>query len=143
MKQQGIVILAFVAMAITVPVLAQGWRHQSAEAGKGRARGGAPDPVACAIGRWPDCDIQQAVARGLFETGLSPVFPAHAKCRGIDEGYWMDPVALFRKILPLDSNSMKALSEAEKQVLISVMFDNGQMFPANTKIVWPYTCTRG
>jgi len=280
MRQQGIVILAFVAMVVTVPVLAQGWRHQGNEAGKGRLRGGVPDPVACAIGRWPDCDLQQAFRRGLVETGLSPVFPAQAQCRGIDEGYainytakrdreqyhggidmpapwdtpiiaaaagtvvgkfsgersfrgieivlrhspddtgiplwtytqyahcsempalelgqrvrmgerlcptgntgigrtgaqsnrrrpaihfavffstseryenirnviipvegyWMDPVALFRKTIPLDSNAMKALPEAEKQVPISIMFDDGKTFPADTRIVWPYTCTRG
>ena len=55
---------------------------------------------------------------------------------------WMDPVALFRKKLPLDSFSMKALPEEEKQVPISTMFDDGKVFPANTKIVWPYTCKR-
>jgi murein DD-endopeptidase MepM/ murein hydrolase activator NlpD len=280
MRPQRIVILAFIAMIVAAPVLAQGWRYQSTESGKGRARGGAPDPVACAIGRWPDCDIQQAIARGLVETGLSPVFPAHAKCRGIDEGYaisyaakrggrepyhggidmpapwgtpiiaaaagtvvgkfhgeksfrgieivlrhspddtgipvwtytqyahcsempalelgqrvrigeqlcptgntgigltgaqsnrrrpaihfavffstseryaeirnaivpidgyWMDPLALFRKAPPLDSNAMRALPEAEKQVPISIMFDDGKTFPADTKVVWPYTCTR-
>ena len=58
------------------------------------------------------------------------------------EGRWMDPVALFRKILPLDSGSMKALPETEKQIPISIMFGDGEAFPANTKIVWPYTCTR-
>jgi murein DD-endopeptidase MepM/ murein hydrolase activator NlpD len=279
MRRQGIVIFTFIATVVTVPVLAQGWRHQSAESDKDRAQAGATDSVACAIGRWRNCDIQQAVARGLFETGLRPVFPAHAKCRGIDEGYaisytakrgreqyhggidmpapwgtpmiaaatgtvvgkfhgersfrgieivlrhspddtgiplwiytqyahcskmpalelgqrvrigehicptgntgidrtgaqstrrrpaihfavffstseryeeiqdviipaegyWMDPVALFRKTLPLDSNSMKALPEAEKQVPVSIMFENGETFPAGTRIVWPYTCTR-
>lgn len=242
--------------------------------------GGAPGPVACAIGRWPDCDIQQAIVRGLFETGLSPIFPVQAECRGIDEGYaisyaakrggrepyhggidmpapwgtpiiavasgmvvgkfqgersfrgieivlrhspddtgiplwiytqyahcsemptlelgqrvrmgdrlcptgntgigltgvqsnrrrpavhfaaffsaseqyvqvrnaiipaegyWLDPVALFRKTLPLDSNTMKELPEAEKKIPVSIMFDNGETFPTDTKIVWPYTCTR-
>ncbi|MFQ5898758.1 MAG: peptidoglycan DD-metalloendopeptidase family protein [Candidatus Methylomirabilia bacterium] len=57
-------------------------------------------------------------------------------------GHWMDPVALFRKKLPLDSYAMKALPEEEKQVPISYMLDDGEAFPANTKIVWPYTCTR-
>ena len=280
MKQKGIVIFAFIAMVATAPVLAQGYRQQNTEMGKSRMQGGAPGPVACAIGRWPICDIQQAIARGLFETGLSPAFPAQAECRGIDEGYaisyaakrggnepyhggidmpapwgtpmiaaasgtvvgkfqgeksfrgieivlrhspddtgiplwiytqyahcsempalelgqrvrmgdricptgntgigitgvqsnrrrpaihfaaffssseqytevrnviipaegyWMDPIALFRKTLPLDSNSMKALPGAEKQVQISIMFDDGKTFPADTKIVWPYTCTR-
>jgi hypothetical protein len=58
------------------------------------------------------------------------------------DGYWMDPVALFRKTLPLDSSSMKALPEADKQVPISIMFDDGEIFPAGARIVWPYTCTR-
>ncbi len=57
------------------------------------------------------------------------------------DGYWMDPVALFRTNLPLDSVSMKALPEAEKQVPIAIMFENGETFPIKTKIVWPYACT--
>ena len=280
MKQERVVIFAFIAMVIAGSVLAQGFRGRNMEMGKGHLRAGAPGPDACAIGRWPDCDIQQATARGLFETGLSPVFPAQAECRGIDEGYaisyaakrggrepyhggidmpapwgtpiiaaasgtvvgkfqgersfrgieivlrhspddtgiplwiytqyahcsemptldlgqrvrmgdrlcptgntgigmtgmqsnrrrpaihfaaffstseqymvmrnviipaeghWMDPVGLFRKTLPLDSGAMKALPEAEKPIPISIMFDNGDTFPADTRIVWPYTCTR-
>ena len=280
MRQQGYGILVMIALIAAAPVLAQGGRLKGAEMGKGRMHGGAPDPVACAIGRWPDCDIQLAIGRGLFETGLSPAFPTQANCRGIDEGYaisysakrggkepfhggidlpapwgtpmiaaaagtvvgrfqgehsfrgieivlrhspqdtgiplwiytqyahcaempalemgrrvrmgevicptgntgigmsgvqsnrrrpaihfgvffshseeysevrnviipadgyWMDPVALFRKTLPLDSVAMKALPVAEKQVPIAVMFDDGALFPADTKIVWPYTCAR-
>ncbi len=57
-------------------------------------------------------------------------------------GHWMDPNALFRKILPLDSDAMKALPAAEKQVSISVMLDDGEAIPADTKIVWPYRCKR-
>ena len=41
-----------------------------------------------------------------------------------------------------DSDSMKALPDADKQVPISGMLDDGETSPANTKIVWPYTCTR-
>ncbi len=44
----------------------------------------------CAIGRGRDCDIQAAVRRGLFETGLRPVFPNNAKCRDIDEQWAID-----------------------------------------------------
>jgi hypothetical protein len=44
----------------------------------------------CAIGRFKKCDIKDAVSRGLFETGLRPVFPAGASCRKIDEGYAID-----------------------------------------------------
>lgn len=278
MKRQRIVIFAFIAMVVAAPLLAQGFRQKGAEMGKGWMRGGAPGPDACAIGRWPDCDMQHTIARGLFETGLSPAFPAQAECRGIDEGYaisyaasrgreqyhggidmpapwgtpmiaaaagtvvakylgedsfrgieivlrhspedtgiplwiytqyahcaempaldlgqrvrmgeslcptgntgilprgarrqrrpaihfavfysanesyadvrntiipadgyWMDPVALFRNKLPVDSASMKALPEPEKRIPIPVMFGNGETLPADTKIVWPYACTR-
>ncbi|MBI4489318.1 MAG: M23 family metallopeptidase [Deltaproteobacteria bacterium] len=281
MKLPCAVIVVLIAMTDTIPVFAQGSPEQSAETGKGRTTGAALDPVTrCAIGRWRTCDIKQAVARGLFETGLRPSFPENAKCRDIDEGYaisyaqkrnreayhggidmpapwgtpmiaaaagtvvgkylgensargieivlrhspedtgiplwiytqyahfsemptlkigqrvrmgenlgptgnsgidprrgtqstkrrpaihfavfystgelyadirdtiipvegrWMDPVALFRKKLPLDSDSMKALPEEEKQVPISIMFDDGETFPADTKIIWPYTCAR-
>jgi hypothetical protein len=62
------------------------------------------------------------------------VIPANA--------HWMDPVALFRNKLPLDSKAMKALPEAEKQIPISVMLDSGVVIPANSKIVWPYLCNR-
>ena len=57
-------------------------------------------------------------------------------------GRWMDPIALFRKKLPLDSYSMKALPEAQKEVPVSVMVDDGEVIPADTKIVWPYLCAR-
>jgi len=58
------------------------------------------------------------------------------------DGYWMDPVALFRKMPPFDSASMKALPDAEKQVSVSIMFEDGETLPAKQKIVWPDTCTR-
>ena len=44
----------------------------------------------CAIGRGRSCDIQLAIKRGLFETGLRPVFPEHAKCLDIDEQWAID-----------------------------------------------------
>lgn len=58
------------------------------------------------------------------------------------EGYWMDPNALYRKKGPFDSAAMKALPAAEKQVPISIMFDDGTLDPAATKMVWPYACER-
>lgn len=276
------VALAVIAMIDTTAVFAQGSPERSSETAHGRTTESVVDSVTrCAIGRFRQCDVKLAVARGLFETGLSPSFPENAKCRGIDdwyamdytarrqreayhggidipapwetpmiaaaagtvvgkylgehsargieivlrhspedtgiplwiytqyghfselpnlkigqrvrmgeslgptgntgvdprrggqssrrrpaihfgvffstsqlyadirdtiipvEGHWMDPVALFRKKPPLDSTSMKALPEAEKQVPISIMFNDGRVFPADTKIVWPYTCSRG
>lgn len=63
--------------------------------------------------------------------------------RGIipKEGQWMDPNALYRKRAPFDSYSMKNLPRSEKVVPISVMVEDGQFIPSDTKIVWPYTCT--
>lgn len=54
----------------------------------------------------------------------------------------MDPVALFRKTLPLDSKTMADLPPAEKQVSMSVMFKDGTVYPEGTKLVWPYACSR-
>jgi murein DD-endopeptidase MepM/ murein hydrolase activator NlpD len=58
------------------------------------------------------------------------------------DGWWMDPNALYRKAPPFDSDAMKALPEAEKQVLIPVMLADGATVPADTRLIWPYTCTR-
>ncbi len=58
------------------------------------------------------------------------------------DGHWMDPIALYRKTPPYDSASMKALPEAEKEVAIPIMFTDGDVFPADTKLVWPYMCER-
>jgi hypothetical protein len=38
---------------------------------------------------------------------------------------------------------MKALPGGEKEVPISVMFEDGTTSPAGTKLVWPYTCKKG
>jgi len=58
-------------------------------------------------------------------------------------GRWLDPIALYRQKLPLDSRSMKALPEGEKGVSIPVMFEDRSTIPADTKFVWPYMCERG
>jgi murein DD-endopeptidase MepM/ murein hydrolase activator NlpD len=56
-------------------------------------------------------------------------------------GYWMDPNALYRGRLPLDTAAMKALPSEEKKVPIPVM-ENGAFFPADTRLIWPYACWR-
>ena len=68
-------------------------------------------------------------------------FAARNKVIPVD-GYWMDPNALYRKKPPFDSHSMKALPEADKEVLIPVMLEDGEVIPADTKMVWPYKCKR-
>ena len=57
-------------------------------------------------------------------------------------GYWMDPIALYRKGPPFDSRSMKALPEDGKQVPVSVMTKGGKVIPPGAKVVWPYLCDR-
>jgi murein DD-endopeptidase MepM/ murein hydrolase activator NlpD len=58
------------------------------------------------------------------------------------DAWWMDPNALFRKKLPLDSASMKALPESEKSIPISFKLDSGELYPPDTRMIWPYTCWR-
>jgi hypothetical protein len=53
---------------------------------------------------------------------------------------WMDPNALFRGEAPFDSKSLKALPLEEKEIPVAVMFEDGTTYPADAKIVWPYTC---
>ncbi len=44
----------------------------------------------CAIRRGRSCDPKSAIERGLFETGLGPVFPEDAVCHGIDDTFALD-----------------------------------------------------
>jgi hypothetical protein len=54
----------------------------------------------------------------------------------------MDPNALYRKHLPFDSQSMRALPKALKAIPISYMLDTGETYPDNTKMIWPYSCKK-
>ena len=81
-----------------------------------------------------------AIHFGVFFSANEKYAPLRYKIIPVDS-YWMDPNALFRKQAPFDSAAMKALPSGEKQVPISIMFDDGTTFPADTKIVWPYTCS--
>ncbi|NQV55705.1 MAG: M23 family metallopeptidase [Rhodospirillales bacterium] len=58
------------------------------------------------------------------------------------DGRWMDPNALYRKIPPFDSESLKALPDTEKKVLIPIMFEGGAFLPPDTKLIWPYACRK-
>ena len=58
------------------------------------------------------------------------------------DGRWVDPIALYRGQMPLDSAAMKALPESEKSVPIAVMYEDGEVTPAAAKFVWPYMCRR-
>jgi len=56
--------------------------------------------------------------------------------------YWMGPNALYRKFPPFDSASLKALPENQKQVPIPYMLSSGEIVPADTKVIWPYSCSQ-
>jgi len=71
--------------------------------------------------------------------------PKYASLREIvipADGRWMDPVALFRAKPPFDSKTMKALPASEKKVPIPYMLPDHSVYPAGSKLIWPYTCTR-
>lgn len=57
-------------------------------------------------------------------------------------GYWMDPIALYRRQEPYDTASLKVLPDSEKTVDIPVVVESGGTIPANTKLVWPYACSK-
>jgi len=60
-----------------------------------------------------------------------------------EQARWLDPVALYRQKMPLESESLKNLPEEEKGVPIAVVFEDGQASSASAKFVWPYMCRRG
>ena len=57
-------------------------------------------------------------------------------------GYWMDPIAIYRQSIPVNSASMKALPDDQKFVSIPVMFSDGVTEPKNTRLIWPYACRK-
>lgn len=61
--------------------------------GGGKAGGGVERPdraTISAIRRGPRDDVRYLKERGLFETGLYPVWPDDVECRGIDHWFAMD-----------------------------------------------------
>lgn len=55
-------------------------------------------------------------------------------------GKWMDPLALMRAGMPVDSNAVKNLPPSEKKVRIPYKTVEGQTVPEATKIIWPFAC---
>lgn len=56
------------------------------------------------------------------------------------QGQWMDPHTLYRSKPPFESEKTAQLPDEEKWVAIPVMFNNGKTEPADTRLIWPYTC---
>ena len=57
-------------------------------------------------------------------------------------GRWLDPMAFYRGKAPFDSEAVRALPDAEKSVPIPVLFADGTILPADSRTIWPYSCTR-
>ncbi|MEW8508137.1 MAG: peptidoglycan DD-metalloendopeptidase family protein [Candidatus Thiodiazotropha sp.] len=56
------------------------------------------------------------------------------------EAQWMDPNALYRKSMPVASRTMAALPRKQKAVHISYMLESGEVYPPDSKMIWPYLC---
>ncbi len=56
--------------------------------------------------------------------------------------YYIDPIALYllkdRNIF--DNHAVRALSDDRKSVAIPYKLTNGNIVPANTKLIWPFMC---
>lgn len=59
-----------------------------------------------------------------------------------EKGRWMDSTALYRKTGPYDSQSPPALPDAQKDIPVPVMYLDGGVEPAGTKVISPYACKR-
>ncbi len=78
-------------------------------------------------------DILYSTNKKYYDTGTVLIpFDVH----------WMDPTALYRKQPPFDSFSMRALADSDKKVSISYLLNNGQLYPPDTKMIWPYSCSK-
>jgi murein DD-endopeptidase MepM/ murein hydrolase activator NlpD len=56
-------------------------------------------------------------------------------------GHYADVVTLMRARMPLDTNVMRALPDAERHVAIPHKLDSGSTVPTDALIIWPYACT--
>jgi len=56
------------------------------------------------------------------------------------DGHYADVVTLMRRRLPLDTNVMRGLPDAERHVAIPHRLTSGVTVPSDTLIIWPYAC---
>lgn len=82
-----------------------------------------------------------AIHLAMFYSKASTYSEANSTIIPVD-GYWLDPMAFYRGKEPFRSQHVKALQESEKDIDIPIMFDGGATQPADTKMIWPYTCRR-
>ncbi|MCB1752861.1 MAG: hypothetical protein KDI74_14185 [Gammaproteobacteria bacterium] len=58
------------------------------------------------------------------------------------DGRWREPNALYRGKARYDSLSLKALPDTAKEVPVPVMFLDGAVESAGTRLIRPYACKR-
>lgn len=56
------------------------------------------------------------------------------------DGYWMDPLALYRKP-PFDSAALRDLPDEQKKTPIAYKTADGRIVPEGSRVVWPFVCT--
>ncbi|MBE90213.1 MAG: hypothetical protein CMM76_12345 [Rhodospirillaceae bacterium] len=56
------------------------------------------------------------------------------------DGYWMDPIAFYRKQPPYDSKALKTLPSRQKEIFIPHIRGDGTITSKKTKRIWPYRC---
>lgn len=94
------------------------------------------------------CELKHEICRGSRRPAIHFDILYSTDERYYDSGtqvipfqaHWMDPIALYRKTMPVDSVSMRDLAQERKAVPISYMLDNGELYPPDTRMIWPYVC---
>ena len=56
------------------------------------------------------------------------------------DGYFMDPVAFYRRAPPFESAALAALPDDSKAVEVPNMASGGALVPPGSKRIWPYAC---
>ena len=82
---------------------------------------------------------------GLSHLHLAAFMSEHAEYKAAlvfvpRDGRWLDPLALLRGRMPIDSRAVTALPEGEKRVAFAYRDQDGRTVPADAKIIWPFAC---
>jgi len=56
-------------------------------------------------------------------------------------GQWADPLAILQQG-PIESAKVRKLPDSQKQVGIPYLVKGSEVFPAGSKLVWPFVCSR-
>lgn len=73
-------------------------------------------------------------------TGESPRYAVANDTVVPEGGRFIDPVALFRGQLPMDTALMRDLPAAQKVTPAAYKRKSGEIVPAGAKLIWPFLC---